>query len=63
MDQIFDLFAQGEAGLSSPTDSGLGVGLALARSIVQLHGGSMRAHSAGNGQGAEFWFRLPAPRH
>jgi signal transduction histidine kinase len=63
MDQIFDLFAQGEAGLASPTDSGLGVGLALARGIVQLHGGSMGARSAGSGHGAEFSFRVPAPRH
>jgi PAS domain S-box-containing protein len=63
MDQIFDLFAQGEASLASPTDSGLGVGLALARSLVQLHGGSLHAHSLGLEQGAEFWFRVPVPRH
>ena len=56
---IFDLFAQGEAGLASPTDSGLGVGLALARGLVQMHGGSLRAESAGPGQGSTFAFRLP----
>jgi PAS domain S-box-containing protein len=62
IERIFDLFAQGVAGLASATDSGLGVGLALARGIVQLHGGTMRVDSAGPGQGAEFSFRLPAPR-
>ncbi len=63
LDRIFDLFAQGEAGLASPTDSGLGVGLALARALVQMHGGSMRAHSEGAGRGATFSFRLPLAQH
>ncbi len=56
---IFNLFAQGEAGLASPTDSGLGVGLALARALVQMHGGTMAAASEGRGRGATFTFRLP----
>jgi signal transduction histidine kinase len=63
LDRIFDLFAQGEAGLASPSDSGLGVGLALARQLVRMHGGSMTARSAGTGQGAEFSFRLPQAHH
>ena len=60
--RIFDLFAQGEAGLASPTDSGLGVGLALARALVTMHGGTMSAHSEGAGRGSEFSFRLPLGR-
>ncbi|WP_440480596.1 PAS domain-containing sensor histidine kinase [Ramlibacter tataouinensis] len=60
LEHIFDLFAQGEAGLSpTATDTGLGVGLALARALVQMHGGSMSAHSDGAGKGATFAFRLP----
>nr|WP_167772790.1 PAS domain-containing sensor histidine kinase [Ramlibacter humi] len=62
LDQIFDLFAQGAAGLAVTTDSGLGVGLALARALVQMHGGTMTAHSGGVGQGSTFTFRLPAIR-
>lgn len=38
---------------------GLGPGLALVRSIVGLHGGSVAAHSAGSGRGSEFVVRLP----
>jgi len=60
LDRIFELFEQGEAGLSSPTDGGLGVGLALARALVQMHGGAMTAASPGPGQGATFSFRVPA---
>jgi PAS domain S-box-containing protein len=62
LDRIFDLFEQGEAGLASPTDAGLGVGLALARALVAMHGGTMSASSEGVGRGAEFSFRLPLLR-
>jgi signal transduction histidine kinase len=57
--EIFDLFVQG----SQPPEmsqGGLGVGLALVRSLVQLHGGHVEARSAGEGQGSEFVVRLPA---
>lgn len=46
-----------------PRGGGLGVGLALARRIVEMHGGSITAHSMGEGQGSQFEVRLPpAPR-
>ncbi|WP_427912891.1 PAS domain-containing sensor histidine kinase [Ramlibacter sp. MMS24-I3-19] len=59
LDRIFELFAQGETAPGAFPDSGLGVGLALARQLVRLHGGRMMARSAGVGQGAEFSFRIP----
>ncbi|MCW1913049.1 PAS domain S-box protein [Luteolibacter sp. GHJ8] len=55
LESIFDLFDQG--GLAS-TD-GLGIGLTLVRTIVELHGGSVVARSAGENQGSEFRIRLP----
>jgi signal transduction histidine kinase len=55
---IFDLFRQAdEAGPRSK--SGLGIGLAVVRNLVQLHGGSVTAASAGPDQGSEFTVRLP----
>jgi CheY-like chemotaxis protein len=56
--RVFDLFAQAH-GVSRHERGGLGVGLALARSIVRLHGGSVVGHSGGLGQGSEFTVRLP----
>lgn len=53
---IFDLFMQAESG----SRGGLGVGLNLVRGLVELHGGSVVAHSAGLGRGSEFVVRLPA---
>lgn len=43
----------------SPGNAGLGLGLSIVREIVQLHGGSVKAHSPGANQGATFTFRLP----
>jgi PAS domain S-box-containing protein len=57
--RIFDLFYQGERGLDR-AEGGLGIGLALVRSLVELHGGQVQAHSAGKGLGSEFTVTLPA---
>lgn len=54
---IFDQFQQGERG-EAPT-SGLGLGLAIARHIIELHRGTIEARSDGHGQGATFIVRLP----
>jgi PAS domain S-box-containing protein len=56
---IFEPFAQADAG-SVRSQGGLGIGLALVRSLVQLHGGSVGALSDGVGCGSEFFVRLPA---
>jgi signal transduction histidine kinase/CheY-like chemotaxis protein len=55
---IFERFTQGRPA-PGQLASGLGLGLALARRLVQLHGGELGAHSAGPGQGSEFTVRLP----
>ena len=55
---IFDLFKQADEA-APHSKSGLGIGLALARNLVELHGGSVTAASAGIGQGSEFTVRLP----
>jgi len=58
MPRLFTLFAQAQPALGR-TEGGLGVGLALVRGIVTLHGGSVAARSAGLGRGSEFTVRLP----
>ena len=58
LERVFDLFAQGERTLDRSA-GGLGIGLTLARRIVVLHGGSIKAASAGAGKGAEFVVRVP----
>ena len=55
---IFDLFKQGDAA-DPRSKPGLGVGLAVVRSLVELHGGRVTAASAGVGHGSEFTVRLP----
>lgn len=55
---IFDMFSQVE-GVLGRSDGGLGIGLALVKGLVQLHGGSVHVHSAGLGHGSEFIVRLP----
>ncbi len=58
LQRIFSPFTQLDT-TPDRTDRGLGIGLALARSIVELHGGSIAAHSDGPGHGSEFVVRLP----
>jgi len=61
MPRLFTLFAQERPSQhGSAPESGLGVGLALVRGLVTLHGGTVEAHSAGTGSGSEFTVRLPA---
>jgi PAS domain S-box-containing protein len=58
IDRIFELFVQGRPP-EKRFKEGLGIGLALARSIADLHGGSLIAQSEGEGKGSEFTLRLP----
>jgi PAS domain S-box-containing protein len=58
LNRIFDMFMQGDTSLERST-SGLGIGLTLAKNLVELHEGTLEAHSAGTGQGSEFVVRLP----
>jgi signal transduction histidine kinase len=57
---VFDLFVQADPS-SRRADAGLGIGLALVRSLVERHGGHITAASAGAGHGSEFTIRLPTP--
>ena len=58
LERAFDMFVQGER-TPDRTLGGLGIGLALVRSLVELHGGSVGVASAGHGMGAIFTVRLP----
>ncbi|GEJ58892.1 hybrid sensor histidine kinase/response regulator [Anaeromyxobacter diazotrophicus] len=58
VERMFEPFAQADHGLAR-TLGGLGLGLALVKSLVELHGGAVRARSEGPGQGAEFVVSLP----
>jgi signal transduction histidine kinase/ActR/RegA family two-component response regulator len=59
--KVFDLFTQGERALDRH-EGGLGVGLTLVRTLAELHGGSVEAHSSGEGKGSEFVVRFPLAR-
>jgi signal transduction histidine kinase len=59
--RVFDLFAQGEQALDR-SGAGLGIGLTLVRSLVELHGGRVEARSEGPGLGSEIEVRLPLER-
>jgi two-component system CheB/CheR fusion protein len=61
LDKIFELFVQAEQRIDRPR-GGLGVGLSLAKSIVELHGGTIEARSDGPNMGSEFVVRLPLAR-
>jgi signal transduction histidine kinase/DNA-binding response OmpR family regulator len=56
---VFDLFIQVDHAIDR-SQGGLGVGLTLVKRLVEMHGGSVAAHSDGPGQGSEFVVRLPA---
>lgn len=58
LDSIFGIFSQVQSSLD-PGHGGLGIGLALVRGFVELHGGSVRVHSDGPGRGTEFTVELP----
>jgi two-component system, chemotaxis family, CheB/CheR fusion protein len=57
--EMFELFAQGDRSLAR-SEGGLGIGLTLVKSLVEMHGGSVSASSGGPGAGSEFTVRLPA---
>jgi len=56
--KLFELYAQGQPLPGNPSQ-GFGVGLAVVRQIVELHGGNVSASSGGAGKGSEFVVRLP----
>jgi signal transduction histidine kinase len=56
--RIFDMFTQVDR-RASRTQSGLGIGLTLVKSLVELHGGAVHARSSGPGKGSEFVVHLP----
>jgi len=58
LERVFDMFAQVQ-GPGRGGQGGLGIGLTLVRSLVQMHGGSIAAASEGAGKGSTFTFRLP----
>ncbi|HYJ16721.1 MAG TPA: ATP-binding protein, partial [Candidatus Limnocylindria bacterium] len=58
---VFDMFFQVESGKERSYD-GLGIGLTLARNLVELHGGTIEARSDGPGKGSEFIVTLPVAR-
>jgi PAS domain S-box-containing protein len=55
---IFEIFRQADAG-TNRAQAGMGIGLAVVQQLVELHGGSVNAFSAGTGKGATFTIRLP----
>jgi CheY-like chemotaxis protein/anti-sigma regulatory factor (Ser/Thr protein kinase) len=59
--RVFDRFSQGESS-STRRHGGLGLGLSIVRHLVEMHGGTVEAQSAGAGQGATFTVRLPLLR-
>ena len=59
LSHVFDLFAQERQSIAR-SDGGLGLGLAIVRSLVTMHGGSVHVSSDGRGRGSEFTVRLPA---
>ena len=61
LEQVFEMFTQLEPTADRP-HGGLGIGLSLARRLVEMHGGTITAHSKGTGHGSQFVVRLPMPQ-
>lgn len=59
MPRIFGFFEQARIPPSAANGGGLGIGLALVKAFVELHGGTIEAHSAGVGRGSEFVVHFP----
>jgi PAS domain S-box-containing protein len=61
LERVFEAFAQGEHAASASTHrfGGLGLGLAISRALIQIHGGVIRAESRGRGKGSTFFIELP----
>ncbi len=57
LDKVFDEFCQEEG--SKARNGGLGLGLAIVRRLVELHGGTVKAYSEGPGRGAQFTVEVP----
>jgi CheY-like chemotaxis protein len=57
--KVFDMFSQIDTG-NAHSEGGIGIGLALVKGFVELHGGTVAAHSGGLGHGSEFSVRLPS---
>jgi PAS domain S-box-containing protein len=60
LERVFEPFVQQDDDSLARTQGGLGVGLTLVRSLIEMHGGQVEASSPGLGQGSEFVVRLPA---
>jgi CheY-like chemotaxis protein len=60
--RLFEMFTQIPGSIERP-QAGVGIGLSLAQGLVELHGGTITAHSDGPGRGSEFTVRLPALDH
>jgi signal transduction histidine kinase len=58
MPRLFEMFVQGERALDR-AEGGLGIGLTIARSLLEMHGGTIRAESPGVGKGSTFTVTLP----
>jgi PAS domain S-box-containing protein len=59
LEAVFELFQQVGREAGQGSQGGLGLGLALARNLIHVHGGEIRAYSAGTGRGSEFTVELP----
>ena len=58
---LFEMFSQVDTSLERSRD-GLGIGLTLVKTLVEMHGGTVEVRSEGLGRGSEFTVRLPDPR-